>query len=252
MIYVLVSVVIVLLVIAIALMMSVITTLSEQKTNFHNGKDQLSSQIGNILARIEGSERRVTTQVLASENRNTEVIRDLVREFKEKEVLEITNSLRTLLKRTELINEPKVVPQIIPVGFSGQSGTSGTSGSPIIPIEVPEVVAEVYVKETDNVLAQIVDIKHEDAAKQDNECPIKLVEVTDEEVLYNIDYYDGGHYVVKTTKNKALHECYEAKFVPELKVPNVEDFTNWYQDYFEKNFDGSDLSFDSLKLEDYV
>ncbi len=73
-----------------------------------------------------------------------------------------------------------------------------------------------------------------------------------EPVTYNLDYYDGGKYVKKISKNAAIYDSYQGRFKQDMKAPNVEEFTKWYSEYFEKNFDGSDVCFDSLVLEDGV
>ena len=226
------------LIIIFGLLLSILARMTEQKIEERSNRDEILNSIRILSSKVETSERRVTEQIVSLKNKSIETFQSCIRDFKENELLEITNSLRTLVKQiyvksVESVSESKEIS----IGVSCSAGTTGVVGTPSVE---NFIFSDVWVKEYDNVTT-----KDNESSEQDNTQSTLFVPV---ENSYSLEYFDNGFYVKKNSKDKGLYDSYHVRFSPDQFVPNLETFSKWYQEYFDANFDGSDESFDSLIL----
>ena len=175
------------LIIIFGLLLSILARMTEQKIEERSNRDEILNSIRILSSKVETSERRVTEQIVSLKNKSIETFQSCIRDFKENELLEITNSLRTLVKQiyvksVESVSESKEIS----IGVSCSAGTTGVVGTPSVE---NFIFSDVWVKEYDNVTT-----KDNESSEQDNTQSTLFVPV---ENSYSLEYFDNGFYVKK-------------------------------------------------------
>src|ERR1035437_3985691 len=88
----------VLIVVVIILLMTVLARMTEQKIENRITRDEIMNGIKILSSQSTSSELRMINTINSGKNELMKIFSEWFKNFKEQELLEVTNSLRTLLK----------------------------------------------------------------------------------------------------------------------------------------------------------